>query len=385
MRAGDRLSIVVFTALVAMGCGDDGEVVVAPIDPPDRTAAASDDLRAMVVDIAEATACSALTDRFIPIPDPRHDDDENAPASVGRLWVRSCAASQSDGHLRLELSGRGWQWVAQRGAGPLGSEFVVQGTVRFEATVTFIADADLAYDREHHLAKLSLSPAEPVEASVRPVGSVPIESAGGWSDLVGTLGRWVGADPNEEARAAFSREGAAQLARQLAEGVTLTVDLCRMQPDLLMSALGDRAMPPRRPFADDDRPWIENASVETQSGSMDVAGPFSFTDAPIDVDVATDEAGELDVRLVCELPLRATMGQFFATGSVQPIGGATAIAHAIARAGEGASLSTEGTEPTEHCGEVFVVVRPRAARATSHFRLRVRSEAPSPIESLRCE
>ena len=383
MSSRSLVGVALLCALCA-SCGDEATTDVAPIAEPTRTAARADDLRRMFTDIAIANTCDALINRFVPIPDPAHTDRARVPTTVGRFRVEECSARDESGRFVLSLSGRGWQWVSRSGAGPIGSEFIVRATVRFAAEVRLDAELDLAYATDAHRASFIVTPVEPVQAQVHAIGAVPIESAGGWSDLVGTLGRWVGADPSEEARAAFAREGAEQFATTLREGVTLTMDLCELQPDLSFGALGDDEVPPRRPLGE---PWLENAWVRVEHGSFDIAGPFAIDDrGELFVDVAIDEGGPVNVQMICNLPLRAQLGQFFATGATEPIAGSSIIAERDAPENESTTFSSGPLERTAACSSVFVVYRPTSTSpGTTLFRTRIYDDAEPPLEPVDCD
>ena len=123
LDAGIALAIV-----LSIACGEPPQAPApAPLPAPTRTAAEDATLRHMLMDMAQHGACEALEGHFVPLPEPRPPAGRR-PRVEGRLWVQDCRIEREGDALDVRLEGRGWQWIDELGAGPLGSQFNVRAT-----------------------------------------------------------------------------------------------------------------------------------------------------------------------------------------------------------------------------------------------------------------
>jgi hypothetical protein len=371
------MAALAFFAL-ATGCGENANEDEVPIAPmPTRTAAQNDALRAMALDIAEAQVCSALEDRFLPLPeDLRTRAPGEVPTTVGRLWVDACTAERRGDDLALHLGGRGWQWVERRGAGPLGSSFTVRGMVRLEATVDIDGALDLRYDERAHRAAVVLTPSSPARVRIVPIGAIPVAPDGGWSGLIGGLGGLLGASPEASARPMLEEQAAADVRRDLAHGATFVLDLCTSQMDGALGALGDSEAPPTHPWPDDDHLWLDNSRTRLYPGGVDISGPWSTHDARVVFELEVEEGAGADVAIVCR-PEAERIAAAVLSGIDAS---ARSVVHgSVARPGTRAELSVEESE----CAEPHLVVAPLRGGAVT-FRSRVRRDGAETDALVRC-
>ncbi len=305
------LALVVASCL---GCGEAADTPApAPVDAPARTAAGDASLRRMLLDIAAHRGCAALEGAFAPLPEPEVAADRRRRVT-GRLWVSRCRLAREGDALGVEVAGRGWQWVDEAGAGPLGSRFDVRGTVRFEVAITLQAEVDVRYDEPSRRAQLLLTPRAAPAVRVTPIGRVPVIAAGGWSGLIGGLGGLLGASPEAQARAQLEAGAARRLAGELGRGLTVTVDLCTSQVDPVLGPLAEGAPPPPPPYPGGR--WIDNAAILLHPDGVDVAGPFEVA-GTLRVEAERIEGPAPRVAWVCADDASDAAAGFLASGAAR--------------------------------------------------------------------
>ncbi|MFK7985397.1 MAG: hypothetical protein AB8I08_05155 [Sandaracinaceae bacterium] len=360
------------------GCGDAPVVTLhEPVESPQRTAAQDDAFRRLVMDLAVARACPMLEGRFLPLPENRRERPAGVlPLTEGRLWVRECEVSRRGDQLHIALSGQGWQWVEQSRPGPFGSSFSVRGTVRFQASLALEGLLDVRYDESNHLAMLTVTPAESPTARVVPIGTVPVEPDGGWSGLIAGLGGLFGMNAQAQAGQMLEAEAEATLQRELARGMTFSLDLCTRQLDGSLGALADGQSPPARPYDNDGRPWLENATGRVHIEGLDLSGPWGGDEGPLRVDIAIEEGRSLDVTLLCAEDAEALAGGYLATGvPARPAG----LERRTIRASAAGSL----TMPFDRCAAPYVLLTTEETHV--RYRIRVRRDGPAPEALLDCD
>jgi hypothetical protein len=206
-------------------------------------------------------------------------------AAGGRWLVEECQASASNGVLALRLGGLGWKWVNEA-----RDENRVRQHVYFSATVDLEGSLQLAYDPRSRVASVFMLPK--TEASVSP--ALPVRATaenfvGGFLDLF--------VDADEYARAAVATEGSSQFRQQLSQGITVTFDVARAQPDVNIGPRLPAGMVPSRPFHGND-PWLLNERQALHQGGLLVAGPYP-PGVPALLDVVVEGGGPLRFRVAC--------------------------------------------------------------------------------------
>jgi hypothetical protein len=369
-------------ALCLIACGGETSLTEreggAPIDPPHRTAAQNDALRAMAMDIAQMQACPNLVDRFLPLPEDRQAGFARGelPTVEGRLWVDECTVEREGEQLAMRVEGRGWQWISRSASGPFGSSFSVRGHVRFTASAGMDADVDLGYDTEHHRARVVLSPHGQPRGRLTPIGSLPIVAGGGWSDVVGTFGSMLGTDVQASARPMVEADGAAMIRRHLSGGATFMLDLCTGQLDGALGALGDGEAPGARPYADGE-PWIDNMRVRLRPGGLDLSGPWAAQGSRVLFDVEVEEGEGAEIVIVCQEAAERIATEFLDGRRVQV---QSPVAHRNASRGRNLELAVA----PDACPSPVLVVMPRGNQPVL-YRYRVRREGAENEAIVRCE
>jgi hypothetical protein len=118
-------------------------------DPPSRgasaahgDAAADDDLRVLLSELASASACSMLRDRFLGL-----HASERPDTVIGVLWIRDCAITSDETRVAIHLGGTGWRRASS-----------AAGHIQFGMTASLAGALDLAYDRRSHIVTLRFPP-----------------------------------------------------------------------------------------------------------------------------------------------------------------------------------------------------------------------------------
>lgn len=297
-------------ALLLVACGDPPPPAeLAPIEAPTRNAAGDASLRRMVAEMAEHGACDALADAFMPLPEAG-DGPEGRRRVGGRLWVSDCRVERTDDALRVTLGGRGWQFVDEVGAGPLGTSFAVRGTVRFEMSVTLEGELDVRYDAPTRRAQVIVTPRPGARVRVTPIGAVPVAPTGGWSQLLGGIGGLFGVSPQAQAREQLEAQAGARLRNELARGLTISLDLCSGQVQPTLGALAEGEAPPEPPVPMDR--WLDNRQVVLAPEGIDIAGPFDAEGLEVVVDPML--GADSSVSLVCADEAARIASTYLATG-----------------------------------------------------------------------
>ncbi|MGE0790995.1 MAG: hypothetical protein AB7S26_35315 [Sandaracinaceae bacterium] len=315
------------SATLLLGCGEPSSSEATPMPVPERTAAQDAALRRMVMDMAQHRACAELEGRFVPIPEWPLPEGRR-PDAVGRMWISDCSVERDDDSVAIRLSGRGWQWVDESGAGPLGTRYDVRGTVRLESRVALDATADLRYDAATRRANVALTPTSPPSASVTLLGNLPLSSSGAWSGVVGGLGGLLGMSPAAEARDQFGARAEGRLRALLGRGLTVSLDLCSGQLDPLIGPLGDGEPPP--PAAFDEPGWLDNATVVLHPSAIDIAGPFASDASGLTVEVERISGSAPRATVVCADDAGEIASAFLASGTAPSTASSRAVADRIA-------------------------------------------------------
>lgn len=352
-------------ALLLVACGDPPPPAeLAPIEAPTRNAAGDASLRRMVAEMAEHGVCESLTHTFVPLPETGSDRRRWMPVQ-GRLWVSECSAERVEERLRVSLVGRGWQWVDEEGAGPLGSSFRVRGTVRFEASLTLEGELDLRYDAETRRAQVIVTPRPGLGVRVSPIGAVPVAPSGGWSGLIGGIGGLFGVSPEAQAREQLEARAGARMRNELARGLTISLDLCSGQVQPTLGALAEGEAPPMPPVPEER--WIDNQEVLLQPGGLDIAGPYDADD--LELKLERFDGPPFAVHLVCAEDGERIAATYLATGEAR-------VAGALQSHRLDASLWLQDIEP---CESVHLVTLGGETPSRFGYRARRLSEVRSPL------
>jgi hypothetical protein len=275
-------AVVVLMVVASHGCAHDpaAPIVAAPV----RDAIGDADLRMMIAEIAAEKACDRIRDRFHPLRAPeRHD------VVTGVLWFRTCVSTHDGTNVTFTLTGSGWQWV-DKTKHEAGAKFLVHQYVRFAAKATISGVLDLGYDRATHIATLWFSPSRAPVVDLDPIGGVAVDRSGAWSSLVATVASAFARSPSREGAKEAKREGTQSFMAQLAEGLTVTIDLCT---GVARSEVGHI---PKGQLAPPGVLEPSTTEFELEPGGVLMLGPNRAQDG---MTVQVDAPAQISVALVC--------------------------------------------------------------------------------------
>jgi hypothetical protein len=223
---------------------------------------AEPDLSLLMADLASARACDRIRGQFQPLPAVGRPN-----VVTGTFWIRECRISNQGTRITFRLGGNGWQWVDEV-KNKAGGTFSVRQYVRFRLTATFSGTLDAGYDPASHVATVWFSPEGEPEVQFAPVGKVNVDAEGAWSSVLSALGSVFAASPEEAAKKEAKALGAIAFKERLADGVSVTVDLCT---GLTRFGLGRLA---RGKMAAPGIGQTGEVSVELQPGGLMIFGPL---------------------------------------------------------------------------------------------------------------
>jgi hypothetical protein len=252
----------------------------------ERGAAGDRDLRVMLAEVASARACELMRGQF------RALRAVDRPGVVtGALWIRDCKITNTGTDVAFALSGNGWQWAAQQ-QHKAGGTFAIKQYVKFAMTATIRGALDIAYQPGDHVVSLWFTPSQPPEVTFTPVGAIDVDTQGAWSSVVGAIGSVFASSPEHQAREQAKDQGGHELEHQLADGLSVTVNLCT---GLTRFALGRE---PKGKMSKPDAGETQRVSIELSPDAVMVFGPQLVGDAgyTANVDATT---GTVLAQLVC--------------------------------------------------------------------------------------
>jgi hypothetical protein len=264
----------------------------APIEPvpvakpAERGAAGDADLRVMLAEVASEKACELVRGQFRPLRAVERPD-----VVTGVMWIRNCKITNVGTKVTFELSGNGWQWADQQQR-KAGATFAVQQYVKFAMTATIPGALDVAYDRHDHVVSLWFTPAQLPEVTFTPVGGIEVDTKGAWSSVVGAVGTAFAQSPEHLAKDQAKDQGGHELEKQLADGLSVTIELCT---GLSRFGLGRE---PKGRMDTPDAGETKHVPIELQPGSLMVFGPQLVGDAGYTANVESP-GGAVHVALAC--------------------------------------------------------------------------------------
>jgi hypothetical protein len=270
-----------------------------PVPPqqPLRDAIGDRDLRTMIAEVASTKACALIEHQFRPLRDKDHPAIAN-----GVLWIRGCKITHRGTAVDFELSGSGWTW-AEQVKKQAGAKFAVHQYVRFDVDAVLKGAIDVAYDRETHIASMWFSPSGEPEVKFQPVGDFEVDRKGVWSSIVGGIATVVGQDPDRTGVKEAGKVGTKQMTGQLADGLSMTVDLCTGLPRLSLGR------PPKGQMGPADAGETRHVAIEIHEGGMMVFQPQL---APHGMSVKVDAKGPVHIGLACQKQAEQAAGEFLA-------------------------------------------------------------------------
>jgi hypothetical protein len=296
IRASMRpLSIGLF-ALAACSRDATPPPVVQPRQPL-RDAIGDRDLRTMIAEVASTKACALLEHQFRPLRDKDHPEIAN-----GVLWIRGCKITHRGTAVDVELGASGWTW-AEQAKDKLGAKFAVHQYVRFNADILMKGTIDVAYDRETHIASVWFSPSSAPDVKFKTVAGVDVDREGVWSSIIGAVATTIGENPDREGTQEATKVGTHEMTGQLADGLSMTMDLCTGLPRMSLGR------PPKGQMGPADAGETRQVPIEIHEGGVMVFPPQL---APHGMSVKVDTKGPVHIGLACEGQAEAAAEQFLA-------------------------------------------------------------------------
>jgi hypothetical protein len=254
--------------------------------PAERGAAGDSDLRVMLAEVASAKGCELVRGQFRPLRDVDRPD-----VVTGAMWIRDCKIINDGTKVTFALSGNGWQWADQKQR-KAGGTFAVQQYVKFGMAATIPGALDIAYDRHDHVASLWFTPAQLPEVTFTPVGGIDVDPKGAWSSVIGAVGTVFAHSPEHMATDQAKEQGGHELEKQLADGLSITINLCT---GLSRFALGRE---PKGKMDTPDAGETKRVPIELQPNALMVFGPQLVGDAGFTANVDSPK-GAVHVALAC--------------------------------------------------------------------------------------
>jgi len=292
--------LVLVTVLVASSACQRHRDEPAPAPPPPaaeapiRGAVGDSDLRVMLAELASAKACEMIRGQFRGLRAPERPD-----VVTGILWIHDCTITSQGTQVTFHLGCSGWQWAEQT-QHKAGATFQVKQYVKFDVATTIPGALDMAYDRKTHVVSLWFTPAR-VDVKLVPIGEVAVDEKGLWSSVVGALGAAFASSPDEQATKQARKQGTQQMQAQLADGLSVTINLCS---GLARFNLG---RPPKGEMVEPDVGETRHLPVEVQPDGLMVFGP-QIVGAGMSAHV--DARGSVRVALVCHDQAEAAAAAF---------------------------------------------------------------------------
>lgn len=283
-------------ALVACGGGEDEPAPKSNgVKAPVRGAAADDDLRVMLADIASSKACEMILGSYSGL---KGKDDANT--TTGLMQMRECKLHNDGTNVTFTLGGIGWQWIDQTKK-KAGGTFELREYVKFRVKATLKGPIDIAYDRERHVASIWFSPKKAPDVKFEPIGDVDVDEKGLWSDVVGGLSSLFGASPDAQGEKQAKKQGSAQFEDQLADGMTVAIDLCTGYQRFSMGR------PQKGDLGPPEAGETKAKPVAIAPGGLLAFGPYK---APDGMNVKIESNGPIRVGLACEDDVKAAVDAF---------------------------------------------------------------------------
>ena len=311
----------------------------------------------MLTELASAKACQLIRGQFRPLRAPDRPD-----VVTGVMWIRECKVSNVGSKVTVALSGNGWQWADQQ-QHKAGGSFAIQQYVKFAMTAAIPGALDIAYAPSDHIVSLWFTPAEPPEVTFTPVGDIDVDRKGLWSSVVGAVASVFGQSPEHLAKGEAKEQGGNQLEKQLADGLSITINLCT---GLSRFHLGRE---PKGTLNKPDAGETKKVPIELQPNALMVFGPQPVGEAGFTANVESPTSG-LHAALACADQADALAAAYIAG---QPLPAIKTLASKdirgkgtlrIARADCQVALITQELDPSVQSG-AFDWQRPLAETARS--------------------
>jgi hypothetical protein len=289
--------VPMLAALAVTACGSDDKAAPKPkpAKAPVRGAVGDQDLRVMLAELASSKACEMIEGSYRGL---RGSDDPKT--TTGVLATRECKLVNDGTNVTFTLGGVGWQWANQTKK-KAGATFQLREYIKFHVKAVLQGPLDIAYDRENLVVSIWFTPTKPPDVKFDPIGDVDVDEKGLWSDVVGGLSTVFGASPDEQGEKQAKAQGSQEFENQLADGMTVAIDLCTGYQRFTMGR------PPKGELGPADPGETKEKPVAIAPGGLLVFGPFM---APDGMTVKINSNGPLRIGLACEDDVRPAVDAF---------------------------------------------------------------------------
>lgn len=374
------LAICVFGIFEGMNlCSDnlipaarEGRVVPSSAKSRDQ---GMDNIRGLMVDLTEYNVCSRLKGQILPLSSGPPSGSGKS-SNTGIVRVDTCIARKTDSkHLRIDISGIGWQWISRRKE-QYGAEFKVDDTIRFLVSISMVGTFDMNYDQGKHILTVWFVPTQPVNAGIQLKGNVDVDYDTLWSSIVGAAGTLLGSSPEERAKKTAHSQGSQKFSSNLSRGMTFILDMCSGQQYFRLGTFPAGEIPGNA-APTGGRPYLVNSRGVLHGKSLLMAGPYK-TDKPIAARIDVLEGGGVNAALVCEEDAK-NIAEAYVNGRAVPQ--FKALAEQNAQAGKPASLEVKRGSGCK----VVMIMRPlheQRVPVTFTYTVLYRDAKPKPL--VRC-
>lgn len=264
-----------------------------------------ENLEAMIIDIAGYNTCDRLRGQYIPLSSGGSTSGSGKITNTGIIRIDTCSTAEVDHqHLRIELAGTGWQWISRKKE-QLGATFTVNENVKFDVKISMVGTFDMAYDKADHILNIWFVPTQPVDAKLRVIGNVDVDTESLWSSIVGIAGSLAGKTSEQRAEATINKQGDRLFQSKLSKGMTLIMDLCTGRSYFKLGSFPEGQLPES---AGKGRKYLVNSKGILHEGGMLMAGPFD-TEKPVIARLDVTEGG-IKAWLVCEDSAKKTQDAY---------------------------------------------------------------------------
>ncbi|HTL34794.1 MAG TPA: hypothetical protein VL326_16815, partial [Kofleriaceae bacterium] len=160
---------------------------------------------------------------------------------------------------------------------------------------------DIAYDTHDHVVSLWYSPKQTPDVKFEPLGNVDVDEKGLWSEVVGGLSSVFASSPDEQGAQQAKKQGTNEFQNQLAEGMTVAIDLCTGYQRFTLGRPQKGSLGPPNPGETLKQP------IELAKGGMIVFGPY-FAPNGMHAEVHSD--GPIRTGLACATDVDATVDAY---------------------------------------------------------------------------
>lgn len=341
-------------------------------EPPDKIMG---NIRGLMIDLTEYNICSRLEGRVLPLSSSASSEG-GKKSNIGIVKIDTCNARKIDSkHLRIDISGQGWQWISRKKE-QLGATFAVDDNIKFLVNISMVGTFDMNYDQGRHILTAWFVPTQPVDALLEVKGNVDVDNETLWSGIIGAAGTLLGASPEERAKKTIRSQGSQKFTSNLSRGMTFILDMCSGQQYFRLGTFPAGEIP-ENATPTGGKPFLVNSRGILHKNSLLMSGPYQ-TNQPIAARIEILEGGGVRAAFVCEDEAKKIAEAYI---NDRPIPRFKALVEKNAQIGKPASLKLERGSG---CKMVMVMrpLREQKVPVTYTYTMLYRGAEPKPL--VRC-